>query len=86
MVTGPFPPAHLTVDTRIDEAVAQIGAEQKVIEPQPCVARPAHPHIVPECVDALVGMEVTEGVGPATADELAEGSAAFRLYQCVVVP
>ncbi len=34
MVAGPFPPAHLTVDSSIEQAVAQIGAEQQVVEPQ----------------------------------------------------
>jgi hypothetical protein len=34
MVAGPFPPAHLTVDSSIEQAVTQIGAEQQVVEPQ----------------------------------------------------
>lgn len=69
MVAGPVPAAHLTVDFSIEQAVAQIGGEEEMVEPEAGVSRPAHAHVVPEGVDALVGMQMAKGIGPASAHQ-----------------
>ncbi len=52
MVARTFQTPHLAVDACVLKPVAKVGAQQEVIEPQPCVALPAHALVMPEGVDA----------------------------------
>jgi hypothetical protein len=77
MIAGMLTPAHMFIDTAIDQSLREIGREQNMIEAEPRVARPGVPFVIPECVHGIVGMERAERIGPSARDELAKGGAAF---------
>ena len=78
--------ADVTVDARVDKPVSEVAAQKQMIEPEAGIAWPAHALVVPEGVDALLWMPVTQRVGPAAADELSVGCTAVRVDECVIVP
>ena len=78
--------ADLAVDASGSDPVAQIGAEQQVVETQAGVALPTLSRIVPEGVDAFTGVRLAQRVGPTAADKPAKCGPALRLDQGVVIP
>ena len=78
--------AHVAIDPGILQSLGEQRAQQNMIEPQAGVALPPVPHVVPEGVDALVGMERAQRVGPALLDKAGIGGAALGLHQRVVIP
>jgi len=85
VIACPSHPRTSRLTPVFDEPVFEVTAKQKMVEPETGILLPAHALVVPECVDALIRMEMTEGVRPAAADEPAVGGAAFRVDQRVVV-
>ena len=86
MVARAFLPAHRPVDAARGEPIGQIRAEKQVVEAQAGVPLPAHALVVPEGVEALLRVELTQCVGPAAADEPSERGAAVGMDQRIVVP
>ena len=78
--------AHVAVDTGVSELAGEGRAEQKMIKPEARVPLPPISHIVPERIDALVRMQLADGIGPALRDELRVSRAAFRLHERIIVP
>jgi hypothetical protein len=56
-----------------------------MIEAEAGVARPAIPHVIPEGVDALIRVELPDGVDPALAEQPLEHGAGFRLHEGVLL-
>lgn len=77
MIAGTLVSSYVTVDARFDEPVFAVAAKQEMVEPETGIALPAHALVVPEGVDALLRMEITQGVCPTAADEPTEGASAF---------
>ena len=71
--------AHRTIDARRDEAPGQLGTEQDLVEPEPGVALPPLPHVVPVRVHRRVRVERANGVEPALREEPRVGLAARGL-------
>src|SRR3954453_14198864 len=86
MVAGALLPAHMPVDAGHGESSSRPGAEEEMVEAQPMVARPAIELVVPERVHGLVGMGLTHRINPSLVEKAAEGGAAFRLEESVLVP
>ena len=79
---APFRPVHATGQ----KLIMQAGTEQQMIEAQARIALPAHPLIVPERVDALIGVEMPQGIHPAAARQALEGGPAGGLDKRIIVP
>jgi DNA polymerase-1 len=56
MIAGSGLAAHIAIDTGRFEPGGDFGAEQKMIEAQPGIARPTVPQVIPEGVHGRVGM------------------------------
>lgn len=85
MIAGARLAAHPAVDAGGFQSGQQVRAEEKVIDPQAGVSRPSIPEVIPEGVDRLVRVKMTDGVDPALTQELAIGGAAFWLHQGIVI-
>ena len=85
MIAGVRLAAHAAIDPGFDQARAQVGRQQDLVEPQAGVALPALPHVVPERVHRRVRMERADGVDPALCKQALIGGAALRLQQRVIV-
>src|SRR5690606_26968246 len=86
MIAGARLATHRTIDARFLETRGEVWRQEQVVEPEACVALPALSHGVPECVDALAGMLVSKGIGPAAADQRSVCGTRLRLNQCILVP
>ena len=75
-----------TIDARILETGRYVWAEKNMVKPESCITLPTIAQIVPERVDALLTVAFSDRIRPALADQARIGSAALRLYQCVIVP
>ena len=86
MITGLFPSTDVAVDGCRFEAQRYRGAEQEMVDAQPCVAAVSVPEIIPKGIDTLVRMECSQRIGPALSDEASIGVSDFRAKQGVVYP
>ena len=73
------------IDAGGDEAPGKLGAQQDLVEAQPCVALPSLPHVVPESVHRLIRMERAYSIDPTLCEKPLVGFAAPGLQQRVVV-
>jgi hypothetical protein len=86
VVAGLFLAALLAVDVGVGQVPGQFGRQQQVVDAQAGIARPAVAQVVPEGVDALVGMARTDRVRPALLEQRRICRAALRLQQRVAEP
>src|SRR5215212_391720 len=86
VIAGAFFGSDLAIDARLGQARRECGAEEKVIEPEPGIARPAVSLVVPEREHRFFRMKRPECVNPALIDQRLERGAALRLYQRILVP
>jgi hypothetical protein len=86
MVASALHSSGLTIDAGALQALGQRGTQQNVVETQTAIAFPALPHVIPERVHLLFGMERANGVGPALREKALIRSAALRLQQGVTIP
>src|SRR5689334_10607998 len=64
MVARLVPPPDVAVHTGGGEAAGGRGVEQQVVDPQPGVAPPGAPCVVPECVYPSARVQVPQRVRP----------------------
>src|SRR5206468_12320650 len=86
VVAGAFFAARFAVDASFEEARRKGWTEQKMIEPQTRVARPAVSLVIPECVDRLVRVALADRIIPALRHKRLERRTTLRLDQRVLVP
>lgn len=70
VVAGLLPTPNRAVDLGSDQARSQLRAEQQVINPEASIATPGVSEVVPEGVNGLAGMLVTQGIAPAVREQL----------------
>ena len=71
MIAGVLAAAYVAVHARENKALRQRRTEQKMIDAEPGVAGEGITKILPERIDALAGVELPQGVGPALRDKQA---------------
>src|SRR6266404_4418267 len=86
MVAGAFLASYLAVDAGLDQARRDGRAEQKMIEPQSGVARPAVSLVIPKRVHRLRRMKIADRIEPALRHQRFERGTTLRLDQRIVVP
>jgi hypothetical protein len=79
MITRSFTAADILVHAGILEPITEVRAQEQVIEPEAGVTLPSVPHVVPEGIDPLGGMEMPKPICPTPANELLERCPAFGL-------
>ena len=65
MIARVLPAPHVAVHAGGNKALRQRWTEQKMIDTEPGVAGEGITEILPECIDALAGVKLPQGVGPA---------------------
>jgi putative transposase len=78
--------ANPTIHIPIAQPLGEIGAEEKMIQPQSLIVGPALSHVVPECVHRLCRMQFAQRVRPALFDDPLKRCPALWLNECVIVP
>src|SRR5229473_3530400 len=63
-----LPAANLAIDANADEPRRKRGTEQQMIDAQPTIAPEVISKVIPEGVDALLGMHPAQRVGPAARE------------------
>src|SRR4051812_24813259 len=86
MVAGAFLRSYAAIDAGLDQTRRDCRAEEKMIEPQACIARPPVSLVIPESKHRFGRMKGAQRVAPALRDQRFERGAGFRLYQRVLVP
>ncbi|MNE78043.1 hypothetical protein D3C80_1744100 [compost metagenome] len=86
MIAGLGFVAHPGIHARLLQIRAETEVEQQVINTEPGITRPMIAKIVPERVDALLGIQVTNSIDPALRQQLLEIRPRFRLQQRVLEP
>src|SRR5580693_1989783 len=86
MITALFPATYIAIDAACDEARREIWAQEKMIDAQSGIAGEGVPEILPECVDALFGMELPDRICPTLFHEIGIGFAHLRAEQGIVAP
>ena len=86
MIAGAMLVPDRPIDTSLSQTGCEHGAEQEMIKTEPGVPLPPVSHVVPECVDTFVAMQLTDGVSPTLIDEPRIGGTALRPHQCIVIP
>ena len=76
--------AMFLVDAAGDQAVGQLGREQRVIDAKAVVTLPGAGLIVPLGPYSAAGIVQRDGIGPASGHEPGIGIARFGLHQRVV--
>src|SRR5271166_6449047 len=67
-----LPAPHVAIDARVVQTTRKRPTEEQVIDAQPRIPSPSVPEVIPEGVDALAGMLLAHGIGPALGDEPSE--------------
>lgn len=86
MIACVLPPPDMPVNRRRPKLASYCRAQEEVIEPQARVSSPGIPKVVPEGVDHLIWMLMTDGIGPALCGQFSKRRADFRPEQRVVFP
>src|SRR5439155_8176744 len=77
--------ANGAVDAGGDEASRPLGTQEDLVKPEPGVALPPFPHVVPESVHGRGRVKGADGVEPTLPEQTLVGLAARGLQQRVVV-
>src|SRR4051812_46074427 len=70
MIARTREPAHVAVDAGSSQALGQWWAQQQMVDAQVGIAGERIAPVFPERVDALLGMELADGVDPALFERL----------------
>src|SRR5450755_3069937 len=86
MVAGSWPTARCSVDAGRTKPGCKCRAEQQMVDTEAGVALPSMAQVVPERVDALVAMQLSQRIRPTLLEETRVGEATLWLDEGVVVP
>ena len=77
--------AHPSIDPRIRQRGRQLAVQQQVVDAQPRVLLPMLAEVVPERVDAFLGVELADRVHPSLVEQLPETLARRGLEERAIV-
>src|SRR6185503_19909834 len=86
MIAGFFAAASVAADACGDEPARKRRAQQQMVDAKPRVAWKCAAQVFPECIDALAGMQRSQGVDPALAEQRLIRGPDFGPEQRVVAP
>src|SRR5467141_3937248 len=86
MIARLFPTAHLPVHVSRDQTVHNRRAQEQMVDTKARVPGPRISEIIPEGIDALTWMKLSQRIGPALREQIMERLADLGPEQRVIDP
>lgn len=86
MIARVGPSSNVAIHADRSKVAGQCRADEEMVYPEPGVAAEGVPQVLPECVNALVRMQVPDGVDSAVVRHGGERLAHLRPEQSIIPP